>query len=88
MTRRGTTGDEAIDTGIKPGGKLVVSLRKKIFAPALLSTIFTVCENRKEEDFFPPGHSRVAGQLIYLKLEASYKEAGGSGHNRKGYNKG
>ena len=65
MTRsRVITGDEAIDTGIKPGGNPAVSLRKKIFGPALLSTIVTVCGNRKEEDFFPPGHSRVAGQLI------------------------
>ena len=31
MIRRVTTSDEAIDTGIKPGGKPAVSLRKKIF---------------------------------------------------------
>ena len=31
MTRRATTGDEAIDTGTKPGGKPAVSLQKKIF---------------------------------------------------------
>ena len=64
MTRRVTTCDEAIDTGSKPGGNPAVSLRKKIFDAALLSIIVTVYRNRKEEDFFPPGHSRVAGHFI------------------------
>ena len=39
MTRRATTSDEAIYTGIKPGGTPPVSLRKKIFDQALLSAI-------------------------------------------------
>ena len=68
MTRRATTSDEAIYTGIKPGGTPPVSLRKKIFDVALLLIIVTVCENRKEEDFFPPGHRRVFKLRVKLLL--------------------
>jgi hypothetical protein len=74
MTIRLKSKMRLIYTGLNlGGGGTPVSLRKKIILRYQVIYMVTVCDTKKGEHFFPPEHRSFSG----LKLEASYKEAGG-----------